>query len=59
MPLAMGVFGWIYYFSDFGSAIQMRTIHVLFGLLFGLSWVLLGYLLWMDRSGDQAKDLRA
>ena len=59
LPLAMAVFGWIYYFSDFGSAIQMRTTHVLFGLLFGLSWVLLGCFLWLNRVEEQGKDPRA
>jgi len=59
LPLSMGAFGWVYYFSDFGSTIQMRTTHVLFGLLFSLSWVLLGYLLWSGRIEGPAKDLRA
>jgi hypothetical protein len=59
LPLSMGAFGWVYYFSDFGITIQMRTTHVLFGLLFSLSWVLLGYLLWSGRIEAPAKDLPA
>ena len=59
LPLSMGTFGWVYFFSDFGSTNQMRTAHILFGLLFSLCWVLLGYLIWLNRTGGQAKDSRA
>jgi hypothetical protein len=47
---AIGLSGWAYYLSDFGSVIQLRTFHVLSGVLFSLGWVLLGYLLWSERS---------
>jgi hypothetical protein len=50
LPLAMGLFGWAYYLSDSGGMIQMRIAHILFGTLFGLSWIVLGYLLWSDRT---------
>jgi hypothetical protein len=51
LPLAMGIFGWAYYLSDFESTVQMRAVHVLFGVLFSLSWVFLGYLLWSEGTG--------
>ena len=46
LPLAMGVFGWIYYLTDSGSVLEARLVHVGFGLLFGLGWVALGVALW-------------
>ena len=46
LPFAMGLFGWTYYLSDFGGTDRMQAVHSLFGVLFSLSWVLLGYLLW-------------
>jgi hypothetical protein len=57
LPLAMGLCGWAYYFTDFGSAVQMRAAHVLFGVLFGLSWVRLGYVLWSERTGSDHGDV--
>jgi hypothetical protein len=46
LPLAMGVFGWIYYLTDSGAILEARSVHVGFGLLFGLGWVALGVVLW-------------
>jgi hypothetical protein len=46
LPLAMGVFGWIYYLTDSGAVLEARAVHVGFGLLFGLSWVTFGSALW-------------
>ena len=57
LPLAMGLCGWAYYFTDFGSAIQMRAAHVLFGMLVSLSWIFLGYLLWTERVGGALDDV--
>lgn len=51
--LAMGLFGWTYYISESGGIAQMRTIHVLFGLLFSLSWIGLGCLLWSRGSAER------
>jgi len=45
-PLATGAFGWAYLFTDSGGAAEMRLGHVAFGLLFSLSWVTLGGVLW-------------
>jgi|SRR5215216_456393 len=51
LPLVMGLFGWAYYLSDPGGIVQMQVVHVLFGVLFSLGWVLLGYLLWSKGAG--------
>jgi hypothetical protein len=51
LPLAMGILGWAYYLSDVESTGQMRAVHVVFGVLFSLSWILLGYLLWSRGAG--------
>lgn len=45
LPLAMGSFGWVYYVSDVGDLLIVRSAHVLFGMLFSLAWVVLGCLL--------------
>jgi hypothetical protein len=44
--LAMGTCGWVYYFTDAGSLFEARSVHVGFGLLFSLGWVVLGLMLW-------------
>ena len=46
LVLAMGGFGWIYYLTDSSAILEARLVHVGFGLLFGLSWVMLGRALW-------------
>jgi hypothetical protein len=48
LPLVMGLFGWAYYLSDSAGMVQMRLAHILFGALFSLSWIVLGYLLWSE-----------
>jgi hypothetical protein len=40
--LAMGAFGWAYYFTDSGAILEARSVHVAFAILFSLSWVALG-----------------
>ena len=40
--LVMGASGWIYYVTDSEAILQARPIHVEFGLLFSLGWVVLG-----------------
>ena len=47
LPLAMGLFGWAYKLTDSG-AIEMGLAHVLLGGLYGLSWLVLGCLLWSE-----------
>jgi hypothetical protein len=46
--LAMATCGWVYYFTDFGSTFEVRSVHVGFGLLFSLGWVVLGLMLWAE-----------
>jgi hypothetical protein len=53
LPLAMGLFGWTYYISEPGGIAQLRAIHVLFGLLFSLSWIGLGRLLWSSEIAER------
>jgi hypothetical protein len=64
------LFGWVYYvtsesfgwayineFTDqVGSTAEVRLIHVVFGLLFSLSWVVLGYALWSG-NGDPSRTI--
>ena len=40
--LATGVFGWVYNLTDSGALLEARSVHIGFGLLFGLGWVVLG-----------------
>jgi len=40
--LAMGLFGWAYYFSDSGAILEAWLVHVGFAILFSLSWMTLG-----------------
>jgi hypothetical protein len=47
--LAMGTFGWAYCLTDAGNAVETRPGHVAFGILFSLSWVILGYALCRGR----------
>jgi len=49
--LAMGLCGWVYQLTDDATGIvDVRSVHVAFGILFGLSWVLLGYALWSSQN---------
>ena len=43
--LAIGVFGWVYYAADPGAILASRSVHVVFGALFGFGWIALGFLL--------------
>jgi hypothetical protein len=40
--LATGVFGWVYELTDSGAVFEARSVHIGFGLLFSLGWVVLG-----------------
>jgi hypothetical protein len=57
LPLAMGAFGWAYLFTDSGGAVETRLGHVAFAVLFSLSWVALGSMLWV-RKMPRATGLR-
>jgi hypothetical protein len=45
--LAMALFGWVYHLTDdITGIVDVRSVHVVFGVLFSLSWMVLGYALW-------------
>jgi hypothetical protein len=44
--LATGVFGWVYNLTDSGAVLEARSVHIGFGLLFSLGWVVLGWGSW-------------
>jgi hypothetical protein len=43
--LATGVFGWVYNLTDSGAVLEARSVHIGFGLLFSVGWVVLGVVL--------------
>jgi hypothetical protein len=43
--LSTGVFGWIYNLTDSGAVLEARSVHIGFGLLFSLGWVVVGVVL--------------
>jgi hypothetical protein len=54
LSLAMGLLGLIYYLTEFGGIVQMRPAHIVFGVLFSLSWMVLGYALLSSRVRGEA-----
>jgi hypothetical protein len=60
--LAMALFGWGYQLTDDGIGPYdiVRPIHVAFGILFSLNWMLLGYALWSSKTNraDRPKEVR-
>src|SRR5215218_8484679 len=49
--LTMALSGWVYQLTDDMSGIvDIRTIHVAFGILFSLSWMGLGCALWWSKN---------
>jgi hypothetical protein len=58
LPLAMGVFGWSYYFTDTGAVLEARSFHIGLGLLFSLGWMVLGFWLGAE-SRRQVEQRRA
>jgi hypothetical protein len=49
--LALTLFGWVYQLTDDQVGIvDLRSIHVMFGILFSLTWMLLGYALWSSKN---------
>ena len=59
LPLAMGAFGWAYLFTDSGGAVETRLGHVAFGILFSLSWMALGSMLWYQGGAAYNRTLRS
>lgn len=50
LPLVMGAFGWVFYVTESVSIVETRPVHDVFGVLFGLSWVTLGYALQLGKT---------
>jgi hypothetical protein len=46
LPLVMGLFGAAYQLTDSGGVFTMSYAHVVFGVVYSLSWIILGCLLW-------------
>jgi hypothetical protein len=53
LPLAGGLAGWVFYVTDFFGTIGLLLVHIMFGVLFGLIWVVLGYVLWIEGRSNQ------
>jgi hypothetical protein len=57
--LALTVFGWVYQLTDDQIGIVViRSIHVMFGTLFALSWMLLGYALWSRSTRESEQPIK-
>jgi len=54
-PLAVGLSGLISYATDFGDAVGLLLANIPFGVLFSLSWIVLGYALWRQGGGSPAR----
>jgi hypothetical protein len=49
--LALTLFGWVYLLTDDDVGIvDVRSLHVIFGILFALSWMLVGYALCSSKN---------
>jgi hypothetical protein len=53
LPLLGGAIGLISYATDFGSGIGLFLANLVSYVLFGLSWVALGYVLWRQGGNSQ------
>jgi hypothetical protein len=51
LPLVMGLFGWAYQLTDSDGVFRMGYAHVVFGVVYSLSWIGLGCLLCPKRTG--------
>ena len=51
LPLVVGLSGEAYKLTDSGGVFRMGNAHLVIGVVYGLSWVLLGCLIWPKRSG--------
>ena len=58
LSLVMGASGWVYYLTDSGAVLEARPVHVGFGLVFALGWMVLGSALSLRGSG-RTKDKAA
>ena len=49
--LTLALCGWVYQLTDDKTGIvDVRSVHVVFGILFSLGWIVLGYALWSSRN---------
>src|SRR5215204_1307771 len=49
--VAMVLFGWVYQLTDdWTGIVDVRSVHVVFGILFSLSWMLVGFALWSTKN---------
>jgi hypothetical protein len=49
--LAIALFGWVYQLTDDTTGIvDVRSIHVAFGIMFSPSWIVIGYTLWSSKN---------
>jgi hypothetical protein len=53
LPLLGGAVGWLSYATDFGSTFGLFLANLVSFVLFGLSWVALGYVLWRQGGNSQ------
>lgn len=56
VPLTGGFLGCAFYVTDFASTGGLLLVHVAFGVLFGLSWMVLGYTLWTWNASEFPRD---
>jgi hypothetical protein len=47
--LVAGLSGWSYYLTDVSVGTELRTVHVVFGVLFSSCWIAIGYALGAGR----------
>jgi hypothetical protein len=51
LPLVIGLFGWAYQLTDSDGIFRMGYAHVVFGVVYSLSWIVPGCLLCPKRTG--------
>jgi hypothetical protein len=54
VPLVMGLFGGAYVLTDSGAVLGLGYGHVTFGVVYGLGWIVLGCLLWTERTAPKS-----
>jgi hypothetical protein len=58
LPLSIGLLGAAYHLTDSGGLFGIGFAHVPLGAAHSLGWVLLGFLLWMQGTAQQAYNSR-
>jgi hypothetical protein len=54
-PLVIGFFGFAYSLTDSGSLFEARVAHMVCGILFSTTWVVVGILLWSEKRRHDTK----